>query len=182
MKSSFFSRQSKTSSLLGAGGKSHPLSGGGFTLIELLTVLGIVAALSLVSFLSISGQKNKVLGSTAKQMVSVIREAQSRSVSQVNGMAWGVYFENSTTTATSSPFFTIFSGTTYTPSSQLSRHNLSDKVAYVTASIAVGASKEVNFAQISGMAGAATSISIYLKTNPNVSSTITVGASGAVSY
>ncbi len=150
----------------------------GFTIIELVLVIGIIAILSVVSLIGLSGRKNKTeLDGATKQITALLREAQSKSVSQINGSAWGVHFENSTATA---PFYALFSGLTYASTSATSYYRLSAKILYATSSIALGAAKDIAFSQISGFATATSSVVLYVSGAPNISSTIAVGISGAV--
>jgi len=152
----------------------------GFTVIELVLVLGIIAVLSFVSFLGLSGRKSKTqLDGAAKQMVSLLREAQSRSVSQSGSIIWGVRFENSTTT---SPFYALFSGNSYSTSTEMGHYALPSDIVYTTSTLAAGAIVDITFAQISGAASTSTSVGIHLFSQPNSSSTITVSSSGSIGY
>lgn len=152
----------------------------GFTVIELILVLGIIAVLSFVSLASLSGRKNKAeLDGVTKQMASLLREAQSRSVSQSNYTIWGVRFAND---ATTTPFYALFSGATYSTSAEAGHYALPTDASYVTSTIARGAVVDITFAQISGAASNATSVAIYLNSQPTASSTITITSAGAISY
>ncbi len=152
----------------------------GFTVIELMLVIGIIAILSVVSFVGLSGRKSKTeLDGVSKQMVSLLREAQSRSVSQSSSTIWGVRFENSTATT---PFYALFSGDSYSTSTEAGHYALPSDMAYATGTLASGASVDITFAQISGAASATASITVYLVSQPDSSSTLTVSSAGAISY
>jgi len=153
----------------------------GTTLVELMLVIAVIAALSFISFLSLLGRKGDTdLKNTTEQMASLLREARSRSVSQASSTSWGVHFDNA---ATSSPFFAIFYSVTYSTSTTIGYYKLPSTLVYATSTIPSGSYKEVTFSQISGLASASTSITIFLpRSVPLGSSTINVGSSGAVSF
>jgi prepilin-type N-terminal cleavage/methylation domain-containing protein len=166
----------KTISPVGAGVNAKRR---GFTAIELVLVLGIIVILSTVSFVALSGRKNKTeLTNIAKQMASLLREAQSRAVSQSNSTAWGVRFKNSTSTA----FYALFRGSSYSTSTEQGHYALPTDMAYATATIPVGSSTDIIFSQISGAVSTSTSVKIYLIFQPGSSSTISVSTAGAISY
>lgn len=151
----------------------------GFSTIELLIVIGIIGILAIVSLPNLVGRRSRVeLDNTARQIAASLREAQSRSLAQESATSWGVHFENSTTT---SPFYALFKGS-YSSSTRVNYSRLPSSLGYATSSIPLGAAKEVTFSQISGLASAATSTTIYLLTDATQSSTISVASSGAVSY
>lgn len=152
----------------------------GFTVIELILVLGIIVILSTVSFVGLSGRKNKTeLDGVTKQMVSLLREAQSRAVSQSSSTVWGARFANVTST---SPFYALFVGATYSTSTERGHYALPSGIVYATSTLSLGSSTDIVFSQISGAASTSTSIKIYLSSQPSSSSTITVSSAGAISY
>jgi prepilin-type N-terminal cleavage/methylation domain-containing protein len=152
----------------------------GFTAIELILVLGIIVILSTVTLIGLSGRKNKTeLDGVTKQMASLLREAQSRSVSQSSSTGWGVRFANPTSTT---PFYALFAGSSYATSSERGRYVLPSDIAYVTSTVARGAVLDTTFIQISGAASSSISVAISLISQPAASSTINVSAAGAISY
>lgn len=78
----------------------------GFTLIELLVTIAVFAVIVLIAVTSSSlvFQKNQ-LSEERDQLVSVLRVAQSRSVSGYADGIWGVHLTSSN--------YTLFQGTTY---------------------------------------------------------------------
>lgn len=149
-------------------------------MLELVLASGIVAVIAAVVFLNLLGRRSEVeVDSATKQIVALLREAQTRSVSQSSSTSWGVYFENSTTTP---PFYSLFASSVYSTSTAFGRFRLPTSVDYVTSSLADGASTTISFQQITGLAVAPRSVSIYLLTGVSRSSTITVASSGLVSY
>ncbi len=152
----------------------------GTTLAELLVVIGIIAILASVSFLSLFGTRSQNdLNGTSQEIAALLREARSRSVAQSSGNGWGVHFENSTTT---SPFYALFFSATYGSTTTIGYYRLPSSVGYAGSSIAPGSFKDITFSQLSGLASASTSVSIYLLANPANSSAVNIASSGAVSY
>ncbi len=148
-------------------------------MFEVIVVVALIAAFGAVVTLNLLGKKGtSELDATAKQIVAILREAQSRSVSQSDGAGWGIHFENSTSTA---PFYALFRSS-YSLQNRIGYYRLPSTVGYATSSIASGASKDVTFSQITGVANASTSVQIQLLNNLSVSSTIYVASSGAVRF
>ncbi len=155
----------------------------GFTLIELTIVVVIIAIISGVSLLSLSKYRNKSnLDSATRQISALLREAQSRSGAQESGVAWGVHFENATT----SPFYALFSGTYNATSAStiLEKYTLPNLISYTTSSISQGSYIEVSFAQVSGLPASSSSIGLVLLVRGATiaSSTISVSQSGLIGY
>lgn len=67
----------------------------GFTLIELLIVIGIMAILTTIGSVYFFGYRNKqAVELTTNELISVLRDAQNKSLSQDRGYDWGVHFDN----------------------------------------------------------------------------------------
>lgn len=65
----------------------------GLTLVELIVVIGIMITIGAVTFANLAGRKTNVdLTSTTKQIVALIRQAQSDSMAQEGGLTWGIIF------------------------------------------------------------------------------------------
>lgn len=110
----------------------------GFTLFEIAIAVGVMVVIAVVSLVSLSGTKsNGDLTGTSQQATALLREAQSRSVSQTNGKVWGVHFDNVT-----APFYALFSGA-YSAASTLGKYPLPADVSYVTSTVPSGSSVEI---------------------------------------
>lgn len=154
-----------------------------FTLIELLVTMAILIVLSVVTTFSLSGGRNSNdVTDTAKQVATLLREAQSNSMADQNGASWGVYFSNATSSGFGSgPFYALFAGTAYSTSTlQGGQYRLPQAVGYANAFLPSGATTSITFAIVSGVASASTSIQLYSIAEPALSSTITVASSGAI--
>lgn len=152
----------------------------GATLIELIVVVLIAAVLGVVAVTNLVGRKSGTeVEATARQVATLLREAQSRSMAQASSTTWGVHFEHSTSTA---PFYALFYSGAYSASTRTGYYRLPAGVGYDAATLAVGATRDVVFSQITGAAAPSTSVKIYSIGKPSTSSTIQVATSGAVSF
>ena len=152
----------------------------GFTLIELIVVMGILIAVAAVTVLNLSGRRSgTVLTTTTQQIVTLLRQAQSDSLAQEGDAVWGVHFANP---AGSTPFYALFSGS-YGSGTAGGYYSLPSTVTYGTSTVPSGGTLDITFSPISGAASASTSIRLYMANNTaNLSSTISVASTGAVSY
>lgn len=152
---------------------------GGFTILELILVVGITIVFAVITLPYLFGSRGKTqLDLTVSQMESMLREAQSRSVSQASSSGWGMRFENATGTA---PSFKLFTSP-YSSSSVVASYRLPAVLRYATSTLPLGAIQEISFSQLTGVASASTSLTIFLSTDQRVSSTIRIASSGAVSH
>lgn len=127
-------------------------------MIEVLIVIGVVAAIGIFVAPNLFNSKNsRDVNNTVTQIVTVLRDAQSRSATQTQGTSWGVYFSNATDTPA---FFALYSGS-YSSTTVVNSYLLPRNICY--SSLAQGATSTVIFNQISGIANA--SMAIVLATN-----------------
>lgn len=153
----------------------------GFTLLELVLVFGIMLVTSAVAFTILSGRKtNTDLTSTAQQVATLLRQAQSDAMAQEKNVSWGVHFANATNTP---PFYALFTTSYSTATVVGSPYQLPATVAYQTSTLGVGSTTDIIFSQITGVSSVSTSIRLYMpKENTAFSSTISIASSGSVSY
>lgn len=150
----------------------------GFTIVELLIVMGIIVLVGLGITVNLAGRKSTVeLTLTTQRIAALLRQAQSRSMSQVSSTSWSIHLDNGST-----PFYALYAGGTYSTGSQDSRFALPTTLRFATTSVAQGNTADVFFAQLSGGASGSTSITLYMLNNSNSSSTISIDPSGSVSY
>ncbi len=149
----------------------------GFSFIELMVVLGIAAILSIAAFMGLFGRKSTTeLNTTGQQVLTLLREAQSRSVSGDSGATWGVYFGN----AAPVPFYALYKNT-YSSQNTVGYYRLPSDVIFVTSTVASGGATQITFSPNSGIPSASTSISLRLVPQGTVY-TINISASGRVSF
>lgn len=153
----------------------------GFSIIELLLVLGITAILSTFIFAGfLKSRQENDLQNTARQIVSVLREAQNRSVVQAMNTNWLVWFYNATS---SQPYYALRAVVTSTVT-EIGHYVLPKSVAFSTSTLPLNSSSSIIFGSLSGKVAIAstTSIGLYLTSNPTHSVTIVIATSGAVSF
>ncbi len=140
----------------------------GFTLIEILVVLGISVILATGGFLMLwSFRSHQALSLSAEKIVAVLRDAQARSVSQEDGLSWGVHFEN----VVGSDSYWIFGGD---PAVPIEKVSLSSGVALDTPTA------NVSFFKVSGLPVSPAEVKIKLSNDDTVFRTITINAQGTI--
>jgi len=149
-----------------------------FTLVELLITIGVIAILATTSFLSVVNYKQRQsLGFATQEIVTVLRNAQDRSLAQEGGNRWGVYFMNS---ASGDDFYDLFTGISYASSGIVSRSVLPSGVQFTTP--ASGSNITVIFSPVTGLPDDAATVKISLVGTSTTSSTITVNSNGKIQY
>jgi len=147
----------------------------GFTMLELLIVIGITATLSVVSVgFYINQQKAKLLELTAQEIASYLKYTQQKSVSQEQGLQWGVHFDNPTS---GSDFYALYTGTTY--SSPIETKYLPAGIIFTTP--ATGNSANISFNKLTGTNYSGTSQSLVIQSTSNsATTTISVFSQGLI--
>lgn len=148
-------------------------------MIELMMVMAIAVVLGVVALVSLSGRRNITqLNTTGQQVLTLLREAQSRSMlGSESGATWGLYLENST----SVPFYAIFKNTYSAVNRVGNTYRLPPNVEFVTSTLASGSSTSITFTPISGASSVSTTISLRLVPEGTLY-TITIGSYGQIAY
>ena len=146
-----------------------------FTLLELLIVIGITATLSVVGVgFYVNQQKAKILENTAQEIANYLHYAQQKSVSQEQGLQWGVHFENPTS---GSDFYALYTGTTY--SSSIETKYLPSGIIFTTP--ATGNSINISFNKLTGTNYSGTNQSLIIQSISNsATTTISVFSQGLI--
>ena len=132
----------------------------GFTIIEILVVAAITVVVAVVVATSLVGRRSQAeLDSAKRQITTLLRDAQQRSIGGEGGYAWGVHFENS---ASGPSFYGLFPSPYSTTSTTAGLYRLPPNVRYATSSVPFGGSLDVVFAPISGLPSASTTIVLEL--------------------
>lgn len=150
----------------------------GFSITELLVVISILAVIGSVSFLNLLPVRcRNELNRTTRQLGALFREAESRAMSQESSTSWGVYLDNQST-----PFYALFAGATYSPSTRVRFEILPETVRYTSSSLGA-ATTSVTFAQLTGIPSTSTAITLEpINCGSVASSTITVSSNGRIVY
>ena len=152
----------------------------GTTIFEMMIAVGIAVLLGATIMISLSGWRNRAgLDSATKQIAVLLREAQSRSMTRASGVAWGVRFDN---TSSSAPFYALFS-TSYSTSTAQRRTLLPSGVRYAEASVPAGTSLDITFAELTGLPSTSTTIILELgASGSGGSASVSRSASGLIFF
>ncbi|MBI5732800.1 prepilin-type N-terminal cleavage/methylation domain-containing protein [Candidatus Jorgensenbacteria bacterium] len=87
----------------------------GFTLIEIMITTAIAVGVGLGAFLTLTNYRdNKVLNTTVNTIVAALRDTQNRSITQAEGLIWGVQFLHSLTELDSDYYYQVIKTTSST--------------------------------------------------------------------
>lgn len=146
-----------------------------FTLVEVLLSVGILVVLVSMVVVGLGAYKGRTaFDLDANQIVALLRNAQSRAVSQDRGQGWGVQFTNSGTTGSQ---YALFWGTSYVTSSVVVAGTLGYSSVFTDP--APGFSKTIVFNPVTGAAVGPDVVVIKNSTSNNVA-IITVSALGLI--
>ena len=148
----------------------------GFTFIELLVVIGIVAVVSVAGITRLGGFNSaKNLELTMNEMVSTVRDAQRRSITQENGTGWGVRFTNPVSGADQ---YEVFSGASYSSSGVVSFHSLRRSVVFSEPTS--GNFIDVVFEPVTGKVSGNTTISLMSENLSSATADIIINTAGLI--
>ncbi|MBI4159939.1 prepilin-type N-terminal cleavage/methylation domain-containing protein [Candidatus Wolfebacteria bacterium] len=150
----------------------------GFTLIELLITIGVLTAVAAVGILTFSGFRVKQdIENTATSIAAILREAQTRSIGQEDGMVWGVHFINA---SSSGRTYALFRGTTIPPVAGdiVAKYSLPQTIAFIAPG--EGASISVQFSAVTGLPGSSSTIHISAASGGETEGIISVEANGVI--
>lgn len=146
----------------------------GFTLVELLVVVGILVALLAITLpFTRSFKFGRDVDAQANQLISVLREAQSRAMSQEGNNSYGVYFN------VAGKSYTLYRGESYN-SRDTNFNNASYGVttlpADITVSLGMGTPQDILFSRLTGTLPGNTTITytVSLTSQTGTSRTITI--------
>lgn len=153
------------------------MSRDGFSIVELLTVIGLMAVIATASFLALARRSSSAdVTNAGAQVVAALREAQQNAMQQASGTAWGVRFDNATSTA---PRVLTFASSTYATSSVVSSFALPQRARFATSSVAAGTAKDIVFTYVTGAPVTSSSV-VLVGTTGTTTVTVTVNAVGVI--
>lgn len=150
-----------------------------FTLIELLIVIAIISVLAIVGVMNlVSHRQERDLNFTVQEIITVLRNAQDRSIAQEEGSRWGIYFNNPT--GGSNDFYELFKGVSYAGGTVASKIFLRSNIQFDIPSS--NSFSTVIFTPITGLPNALATVKISLIGKPTSSSTIIINTNGEIQY
>lgn len=145
----------------------------GFTILELVFVVTFIALAGSAALFLFKNQEQGALESEVQGVLTRVRDARARAQAGVDGLAWGIHFEN----ATSVPFYAMYPGSTYISASS-TVFNLSASVGYAT--LPQGSSTEILFTKLSGASSVSTTIQFRLQSDTSKTKTLLISSEGNV--
>ena len=104
-----------------------PNNKNGFTLVELLVVIALTATLATFFFFNLSGYNvSNSLQRVGESVAAALRSTRQKSLSQENGLRWGMHFSNSSTGQT----YTIFGGQNFASSTFKNAYTLRSGILF----------------------------------------------------
>ncbi|KKP85896.1 MAG: hypothetical protein UR88_C0004G0003 [Candidatus Nomurabacteria bacterium GW2011_GWA1_35_8] len=158
--------------------KSSFKAQGGFTFIELILVIGIIAVIATISFLNLYDFRSKGdLDLSVREIVSMLRNAHDRSMSQEDGAQWGIHLENQ---SNGDNFYFLYEGATTT---LISKKILSSNLQFIEPGS--DANKNILFSFngwpiINGVPNSSTTVMIAFKNDSFKVGTIFINSNGQI--
>lgn len=145
----------------------------GFSLVEILAVVTIISILAGVVLLSTFNFRERIILTTeSERLVSLIREARTRTTSGYNDANYGVHFE--------ADEVTIFSGSSYVAGAGSNEVAVLDsQVELSDIDLATGAF-DLTFNSLSGRASTNGTLTLSLVASSSVAKVITINEAGYV--
>ena len=160
----------------------------GFTLIEVLLVMGITAVLLVmgaINMLGYIGRQN--LESETRAIVALMRDAQSKAMSQEEESRWGVYLYNNA--GEDRDYYAIFqadealvASTSYNgiPGTTLERKTMRSNVEFTSPDSAT--STIILFSKVSGLPNASTTAVLQRVDDASNQKTVYISGNGKIDY
>lgn len=145
----------------------------GFTLVEILIVISVVGIMASVVLYNFSAKRNtQVLSNTEDEVVALVSEARSRTVSAEENMQYGVHFQSNRVV--------LFQGATFVDGAGENREISIDPVITITSIALAGSSTDVVFKKMTGETDTYGSL-VIKNTSSFQQKTITISRAGFVS-
>lgn len=146
----------------------------GFTALEFLIALSILAVLTTIIFTSMSTfRDSKALQMVAEDVLSLLDEAKSDTLSAKNSYAYGVHFESSRVV--------LFRGLAYSSSDPNNKTIDIDGAVEIASISLAGGGQEVLFQRLTGKTNQSGTVMIRLKSDASKTKTIAIESSGVAS-
>jgi prepilin-type N-terminal cleavage/methylation domain-containing protein len=140
----------------------------GFTLLEILIVIAVIGVIgSIVSYAFVQFKRASQLDVQVKQVISVIRLAQSKTLAAENDTVYGVHFESDQAV--------LFEGPVYVEAASTSEVTRLDALVQITGIALAGGGSEVIFDRLTGRTAEPGTVTL---TGSESARVITIDASG----
>jgi len=155
----------------------HKKGGAGFTFIEILVVVGIIALFLGLSIPQLrSFQQVSHLENTGKEVIAILRVAQSKTLASEGALQYGVHFD----TTTIPNQYTLFEGSSYA-----TRDTTKDEIAVLQKTIEISSlslegANEVVFLRLTGQTSVQGTITFRQIADPTYTKTVSILSSGTV--
>jgi Tfp pilus assembly protein FimT len=149
----------------------------GISAIDVIVSMAILVLIVLIVTPPLSSFKNQqVLKNTAEEVVSVLNQARSQTVSSKNSLAYGVWFGEDR--------MVLYSGAIYNPSAADNQVFLFNDIVSIALPGGVslaGGGTSVNFRKLTGDVNEHGSIVLQLTDNPSQTRTVSIRKTGVIS-
>lgn len=145
----------------------------GFTILELVFVVTFIALAGSAALFLFKNQEQGSLDAEVQGILTRVREVRERAQAGVDGLGWGVHFEN----ATNTPFYAAFPGSTYVSASS-TMYYLSAAVRYNA--LPQGSSTDIFFTKLSGASSVSTTITFQLQSDTSKTKTLLISSEGNI--
>lgn len=144
----------------------------GFTLLETIIAISIVILIGAGAMVSFVNSRNvRDLTTSGQNVLSVLREAQSKAIAGEDNVIWGVRLEQAR--------FILFAGGAFAGSPTTTIHNLPANIEIVNVSLA-GGGQEIVFEKIDGRTDEVGTFDVRVRGGTNLIYPITIDVSGKV--
>jgi len=146
----------------------------GFTVIEILLTVSIIAILTSVGMVNYTrNYRITALKNAAEEIATGFRLAQQKSMSQEQGVAWGVHLNNADG---ANPYFDVFFNA-YAPENIIHHYRLPDTVGI--SNPVEGSGFTMSFAKLTGLPSTSTAITL-INRGSGQTRTITINQFGGL--
>ncbi len=150
----------------------------GFTLIEILISLSIVAVISVIGFMNLTGTREKTaVDLEVEKVASFLKAVRDRAITAQDDSSWGVRFVNN---VSDDDVCYSFKGLSFSSSSIVEIKYFSKKTQLAIPP--AGSSTDIVFIKRTGEVLATSTIRIQSRTNPNLYGDININPRGLVNY
>ena len=144
----------------------------GFTALELVVSVAIIMVVSAGALISFINSRNlRDLATSGQNILSLLRQAQARSLAGENNSPWGVHFDQTQAV--------LYQGPVYAGSATTETHRLPARIEIININLA-GGGGEVLFKKLDGTTDQSGTIEVRVQESASQTLPITINPSGKV--